>query len=65
MNTSDKKERKRKPLSTPVKEEEHSRDPQDEMQGPISSIMQNIKEKVEENDQETKEEADRRKDENT
>lgn len=65
MSTTDKKERKRKPLAIPLKDDQHTRDPQDDMQGPISSIMQGIKEKVEDNNEETKEEADRRKDENT
>jgi hypothetical protein len=40
-------------------------DPQEDMQGPISSIMQTIKEEGEAADVVTKEEADRKKDENT
>lgn len=43
----------------------HKTDPQDNMKGPISSIMQNIKEGGEDNNQESKEEADKKKDENT
>ncbi len=43
----------------------HKTDPQDNMEGPISSVMQNIKEGGEKNDEETKEEADEKKDKNT
>lgn len=39
-------------------------DPQDKMKGPLSSIVQSVKETVEENDVETKEEADKKKEEN-
>ena len=42
----------------------HTTDPQENMQGPVSSIMQNIKEAVEKDDEETKEEADQKKDKN-
>jgi hypothetical protein len=51
---------------SPLKPDEetlHTTDPQEHMEGPISSVMQNIKEEAEEND-ETKEEADRKKDRN-
>lgn len=37
---------------------------QEEMKGPISSLMQNIKEEAEGGDKVSKEEADRKKDEN-
>ncbi len=40
-------------------------DPQEDMEGPVSSIMQKIKEAGEANDDESKEEADRKKDKNT
>jgi hypothetical protein len=40
-------------------------DPQEKMEGPISSIMQNIKEQGEANDVVSKKEADKKKDENT
>lgn len=40
-------------------------DPQEKMEGPISSLMQNIKETAEENDEETKDDADKKKDKNT
>lgn len=39
-------------------------DPQEHMEGPISSLMQNIKEAGEEDNEVTKEEADQKKDEN-
>lgn len=39
-------------------------DPQEKMEGPVSSIMQNIKEEAEENDKESKPEADKKKDKN-
>ena len=42
----------------------HVTDPQEEMEGPISSIMQTIKEEGEASDVVTKEEADKKKDEN-
>lgn len=41
----------------------HNTDPQDNMKGPVSSVMQNIKETAEDNNKETKEEADTKKDE--
>lgn len=40
----------------------HKTDPQDNMEGPVSSFMQNIKENAE--DEISKEEADKKKDEN-
>ena len=42
----------------------HKTDPQENMKGPISSSMQNIKEEAEEGDEESKKEADRKKEEN-
>ncbi len=42
----------------------HTTDPQEEMEGPISSIMQTIKEEGEASDVVTKKEADKKKDEN-
>ena len=41
----------------------HKTEPQENMEGPISSIVQNVKENVEEDDT-TKEEADKKKEEN-
>ena len=42
----------------------HKTDPQENMEGPVSSVMQNIKEVSEKDDTESKEEADRKKDRN-
>ena len=56
-NTSD------SPLK-PDPETLHTTDPQENMEGPISSIVQSIKEGAEANNAETKEEADRKKEEN-
>jgi hypothetical protein len=39
-------------------------DPQEKMEGPLSSIIQKIKESGKDNDNESKEEANKRKDEN-
>ena len=41
----------------------HTTDPQEEMKGPISSIVQGVKEKVQENDEESQEEATKKRDE--
>jgi hypothetical protein len=57
--------KKKQPLSEPGKGTKHTDDPQENMEGPVSSMMQNIKEKAEENDKESKEEADEKKDKNT
>ena len=43
----------------------HKTDPQDNMEGPISSLVQGVKERVEANDDESKEEADKKKEETT
>lgn len=43
----------------------HKTDPQENMKGPISSLVQDVKEEVEGNDSESKEEADKKKDETT
>ena len=40
----------------------HTTDPQDHMEGPISSLVQGVKDKVEDNDAKSKEEADEEKD---
>lgn len=40
----------------------HKTDPQDNMKGPISSLVQGVKEVVEENDNESKEEATKKRD---
>ncbi|HMK26205.1 MAG TPA: hypothetical protein VK483_09265 [Chitinophagaceae bacterium] len=58
------KDKKKSPLETDDKTLQTT-DPQENMQGPISSIMQTIKEEGEASDVVTKEEADKKKDENT
>lgn len=58
-----KKEHKENALQ-PDPETLHTTDPQEHMEGPVSSVMQNIKEEAEEGDKVSKEEADRKKDEN-
>jgi len=55
------KEKKETPLK-PDPETLHTTDPQENMEGPVSSVMQNIKEGAENN--ETKEAADKKKDKN-
>jgi len=66
-NQPDKKQDKDKkePALKPDPETLHTPDPQENMEGPVSSIMQNIKEGAEKNDEESKEEADEKKDKNT
>ena len=58
------KPKEKDPLK-PDPETLHTTDPQEEMEGPVSSIMQNMKKSAEENDEESKREADRKKDKNT
>ncbi|RYY44369.1 MAG: hypothetical protein EOO06_18235 [Chitinophagaceae bacterium] len=48
----------------PEPETLHTTDPQEHMEGPVSSLMQNIAGSGEKNDEESKEEADAKKDEN-
>ncbi len=52
-----------KPLA-PDPETLHKTDPQENMEGPVSSTMQKIKDGAEKNDKESKEEADRKQDQN-
>ena len=52
----DKKD-KPQPLGQPDPETLHTTDPEEHMEGPVSSVMQKIKEKAEENDEEDREEA--------
>jgi hypothetical protein len=61
-----KKEEKPKtqPASKPDPETLHTTDPQEHMKGPVSSFMQNIKEEANKNDKVSKEEADKKRDEN-
>jgi hypothetical protein len=58
------KENKESPLEADNKALQAT-DPQENMEGPISSIMQTIKEVGESNDVVSKKEADKKKDENT
>lgn len=48
------KEKKDTPLKKPDPETLHTTDPQEKMEGPVSSIMQNIKEEAEENEEKDK-----------
>ena len=61
-----KKEEKDKsqPLSKPDPETLHTTDPQEHMKGPVSSTMQGIKEEAKKNDKVSKEEADKKREEN-
>ena len=58
-----KKPGEKKPALQPDPETLHNPDPQDSMKGPISSLVHGVKELVEENDKESKEEATRKRDE--
>ena len=63
-----KDEKNEKDTTTPLAPDPktlHTTDPQDNMKGPVSSAVQGVKDKVEENDKESKEEADKKKEENT
>ena len=55
---------KTQPVSKPDPETLHTTDPQEKMKGPVSSFMQNIKEEANKNDKVSKEEADRKREEN-
>ena len=65
-NTNEKKDKKNKttPALQPDPETLHTTDPQEHMKGPVSSTMQNIKDEANKNDKVSKEEADKKKDEN-
>ncbi|MEJ8843139.1 hypothetical protein WG954_12185 [Lacibacter sp. H375] len=58
-----KKADEKAPPIKPDPETLHKTDPQDNMKGPISSIVNGVKDVVEENDQESKEEATKKRDE--
>ena len=68
MSGTDKKKKEKKgkvqPVSKPDPETLHTSDPQEHMKGPVSSFMQNIKEEANKNDKVSKEEADKKRDEN-
>jgi hypothetical protein len=56
-NQKDKKKedkKKKDPLLKPDPETLHTTDPQEKMEGPVSSIVQNIKEEAEDNDSKEK-----------
>lgn len=57
------KDKKNKGLA-PDPETLHTTDPQEEMKGPVSSTMQNIKKEANKNDEVSKEEAERKRMEN-
>lgn len=59
----DKKAKKNTGLA-PDPETLHTTDPQDHMKGPVSSTMQNIKEEANKNDKVSKDEADKKREEN-
>ncbi|HEV7782877.1 MAG TPA: hypothetical protein VGO58_16490 [Chitinophagaceae bacterium] len=59
------KEDENKKALPPDPETLDTTDPQEKMKGPISSAVQGVKKTVEENDKEGKEEADKKKEENT
>ena len=59
----DKKDKKNTGLA-PDPETLHTTDPQEHMKGPVSSTMQTIKEEGKKNDKVSKEEADRKREEN-
>ena len=56
-------EKEKEPAIKADPETTHTTDPQEKMKGPISSLVQGVKEVVEENDKESKEEATKKRDE--
>ena len=66
-NTTEEKQEKKDKKNTglaPDPETLHTTDPQEHMKGPVSSAMQNTKEEGKKNDKVSKEEADRKREEN-
>jgi len=64
QSTDPKKDQDNKDAAVkPDPETLHTTDPQDHMEGPISSLVQGVKDTVEDNDTESKEQADKEKDE--
>ena len=60
-----KEEKNKKPHGLePDPETLHTTDPQEHMKGPVSSVMQNIKEEGKKNDKVSQGEADRKREEN-
>jgi hypothetical protein len=64
MSKTIKKQDTEKDVLKPDPKTLNKTDPQENMQGPISSLVQGVKEQVEEGDKETKKEADKKKEEN-
>jgi hypothetical protein len=58
-----KKKDEEKPAIKPDPETLHKTDPQDNMKGPISSLVNGVKDVVEKNDKESQAEATRKRDE--
>ena len=63
-NTKKEKKDKKNTGLAPDPETLHTTDPQEHMKGPLSSAMQNIKEEANKNDKVSKEEADKKREEN-
>lgn len=61
MPEKKKKNRTGDPALPPDPETLHTTDPQEKMKGPVSSFMQDIKEETEKNNAESKDEADKKK----
>jgi hypothetical protein len=58
-----KDENKNKSTAKPDPETLHTPDPQEEMKGPVSSFIQNVKHEAEKNDEVSKAEASKKRDE--
>ena len=63
-NIKTEKENKDNTSVQPEPETLHTTDPQEHMKGPVSSVMQNIKEEGKKNDKVSQGEADRKREEN-
>lgn len=63
QNKKEQDEQNKDAAVKPEPETLHTTDPQDEMEGPVSSIVQGLKDTFD-GDDESKEEADRKRDEN-
>ena len=57
----DKHKKHDQPISKPDPETLHTPDPQEEMEGPVSSLMNNMREKMEESDTDAKGETKKEK----
>ena len=63
QSTDPKKDNNQDAPVKPEPETLHTTDPQEHMEGPVSSLMKNIAESGDSDDAETKEEADKKRDE--